>query len=264
MKKIIILSLVFLVLSCAKNQENKTAEQPESVVNTTDTEKKETPDRSQLNHLYSANGGSILYLKNGEVKSCARCDFDGDFIGQLQKLKTAYRYKDYDNYAIANGNDTIRFFEDLTGRIESGWKIIKGIPITHEMSVISYSEPEKNKKSTTITDTQLVILEQETRTFADENSPEADAYFTASDDYGWYLAELTESFEKRHIKVTSLKNRFVTFPIENNQKITIDTYKLINNNNVSVLLYKKNKRPIIVHLIPDENAEAEIKTYLEE
>jgi len=263
-KKSTILLLLFLGLSCAKKTENNETLQSDTIVNASDNEKANTIDKSQINHLFIANGGTLIYLKNGDVKSCAKCDSDEDPIAAVLQTKTAYQYKDFDDYLIEDKTDTIRFFEE-NGRIYSGWKIIKGMPITHELSVISYSKPEKNVKDITkITDTRLVVFKPEIKEFADENTPEANAYFTAMDDWGWYSAELTEAFEKRSIKTAYLKTRFVSFLIENNETITIDTQKPINNTKVFALLYQKNKRPIITYLIPGDNEDDQIKMYLGE
>jgi len=262
-KRITILLILFLGISCAKKSDNKETLESETIADTSN-EKTNTIDKSQINHLFIANGGTLIYLKNGDVKSCAKCDADDDPIVAVLQTKTAYQYKDLDNYLIEDKTDTIDFFEE-NGRIYSGWKIIKGIPITHELSVISYSKPGKNEKDITkITDTRLVIFKPEIKEFADENTPEAEAYFTAIDDWGWYSVELTEAFEKRTIKTADLKTRFVSFPIENNKTITIDTQKPINKTKVFALLYQKNKRPIIMYLIPGDNDDDQIKMYLDQ
>ncbi|UQB69416.1 hypothetical protein [Epilithonimonas zeae] len=256
--------ILTIAVSCKKKQEVQEAQpiKKDSVI----VESKaviENP-RDQVQHLFTANGGSILYLKNGDVKGQARFDTDGDFITELMKTETYSHYTDYDDYLIDKKNkDTTFFFNDF-GRIDEGWRILKGISIDNPMQVVSYQSPKKPNPSQTenISETRLIIFDIETKTFADENSPEAETYFTVMDDWGYYSLELNESFEKLGIKTHYMKKRFLNLDLPNHKSITIDTKSKINGDNVLALLYKKGKMPIIISLIFGDNNLDEVKEYL--
>lgn len=220
--------------------------------------------RDQVRYLFTANGGSVLYLKNGEIKGQARFDTDGDFITELMKTETYGHYTDYDDYLIdKKKKDTTFFFNDY-GKIDEGWSILKGISIENPMQVVSYKSPKNPNPSQTenISETRLIIFDTETKTFADENSEDAEAYFTAMDDWGFYSLELNESFEKLGVKTHYMKKRFLSLDLSNQKSITIDTQSKINGDNVLALLYKKGKMPIIVSLIFNDNDLHEVKDYL--
>jgi len=256
--------ILTIAVSCKKEQEIQEVQpiKKDSVIVKSKTIN-ENP-RDQVQHLFTANGGSILYLKNGEIKGQARFDTDGDFITELMKTETYGHYTDYDDYLIDKKNkDTTFFFNDF-GRIDEGWSILKGISIENPMQVVSYQSPKNPNPSQTetISETRLIILSPETKTFADENSEEADAYFTAMDDWNFYSLELNESFEKLGVKTHYMKKRFLGLDLPNHKSITIDTKSKINGYNALALLYKKGKMPIIVSLIFGDNNLDKVKEFL--
>ena len=129
------------------------------------------------------------------MRSCARCDSDGDFVVELLSTKAYYSYKAFDTYLLEN-KSRIVFFDD-SGKIDRSWKIIKGIDISYDHELISYTAAPKNLKYLEeVNDTRLVIFEPEYKTFKDENSEEAEAYFIAMDDWNWYSHELNKNFQK--------------------------------------------------------------------
>lgn len=218
--------------------------------------------RDQVQHLFSANGGSVLYLKNGEIKGQARFDTDGDFITELMKTKTYGNYKEHDDYVIGKQRGDTTFFFNEFGRIDEGWNIIKGISIENPMQIVSYKSPKNldSKEIETISETRLIIFDPETKTFKDENSQEAENYFTAMDDWNFYSHELSESLGKLGVQTKYLKKRFLNFNLPN--KNVIDTKSKINGANVQALLYKKGKMPIVVPLILLEEDLDLVKDYL--
>lgn len=219
----------------------------------------------QVQHLFIANGGSILYLKNGDIKGQARFDTDGDFVTELIKTETYGKYTDYNEYLIdSNNKDTVFFFNGF-GKINDGWKILKGVSVDNPMQIVSYQSPKKHNTSETetISETRLIIFAPEIQTFADENSAEADAYFTAMDDWNFYSLELNESFEKLGVKTHYMKKRFLSLDLPNHKNITIDTRSNINGRKALALLYKKDKIPMIISLIFGDNDLDEVKKYLQ-
>jgi len=218
--------------------------------------------REQVQHLFTANGGSVLYLKNGDIKGQAKFDTDGDFITELMKTKTYGHYDEYDDYLIGKEYKDTTFFFNKLGRIDEGWNILKGISIENPMQIVSCKSPKNPnpKEIETISETRLIIFDPETKTFKDENSEEAENYFTAMDDWNFYSHELSESLGKLGVQTKYLNKRFLTFNSPN--KNVIDTKSKINGANVQALLYKKGKIPIVVPLILLEEDMELVKDYL--
>ncbi|KUJ60997.1 hypothetical protein AR687_14820 [Flavobacteriaceae bacterium CRH] len=265
MKKLILLFFYSaLLISCKNENTNAKDTITSSSAKTEPTDESIKKEKENINHLFVANGGSVLYMKNGERRSQARFDTDGDFVEEL--LKVAGKdgnYKDFDDYLIEN-NDTLQFFDEF-GIIKPDWVILKGNEISNRQQIISFTTPKNptTQDIQSIQSTQLIFFTPEPREFEDENSEEADAYFTAMDDWGWYAHELREYLEKKGIKESSgTPKRYLQFKIENNKTILIDTKSKINNCSPDALLYKKGKTPMILHLIVSDNNPDEIKKYL--
>lgn len=262
-KTILYLSIILLMFSCKKEIKNIDKSIGKSQ-DSADVVKISRPEetRNQVQHLFTANGGSILYLKNGDIKGQARFDTDGDFVTELMKTKTYGHYDEYDDYLIGKEYKDTTFFFNQFGKIDESWNILKGISIENPMQVISYKSPKNaNPKETEIvSETRLIIFSPETKTFKDENSEEAENYFTAMDDWNFYSHELSESLGKLGVQTKYLNKRFLTFNSQN--KNVIDTKSKINGANVQALLYKKGKMPIIVPLILLEEDMESVKGYL--
>jgi len=263
-RQIILAAIIGLNFFSCKKEIVKTSEKVKPTKNAVaqiSNVRNENP-RDQVQHLFTANGGSILYLKNGEVKGQARFDTDGDFVTELMKTKTYGHYEEYDDYLIGREQKDTVFFSNEFGRIDEGWNILKGISIENPMQVVSYKSPKNpnSKEIETITETRLIIFDPETKTFKDENSPEAENYFTAMDDWNFYSHELSESLGKLGVQTKYLKKQFLNFNLLN--KNVIDTKSRINGANVQALLYKKGKMPIIVPLILLEEDLELVKDYL--
>ncbi len=265
--------LVFSLISCKKNSDSK-LEQIENAVQIDSVKKQDsenntlttidsTNQKEKANHLSVANGGSILYLKNGEIKGQARFDTDGDFVLELLKTKTYGKYIDYDNYIINQSGDTTTFFDE-NGRIGGDWKILKGINITNELQVASFISPKQYNKNEIeiVENSKLIIFSPETKTFNDENSVEAENYFTSMDDWNFYSHELKDYFSKLKIETIYTKKRYLSFEIENDDTIILDSKNDINNYKAQCLLYKKGKRPIITYLILTDDDKDEINSFL--
>jgi hypothetical protein len=276
MKKLIRIAICILLLhSCKDNKDERSVNKQSENISLVDdaksssitksklTEEEIEKQKKEVNHLFVANGGSILYMKNGDIKGAARFDTDGDFVGELLQTETYGKYKDYDNYAIGEHGDTIAFF-DGNGRIAMDWKILKSVGINSELQVMSFTSPKNEASNDTeiVTTTKLIIFSPETKSFSDEKSEEAENYFIAMDDWNYYSNELSEYFEKLKVKSFYTKKRYLTLEIENGKKITIDTKSQINNFNAQCLLYRKAKRPILIYLLPNDNDKDEIQRYL--
>jgi len=96
-----------------------------------------------------------------------------------------------------------------------------------------------------INETCLIEVWPEGQDFEDENSEEAQDYYTAMDDWCWYIAETREKFKKMGIKSVVAK-RYLSFTLTDNKKILVDTKKEQNGESVSALLYKKGHIPMFI------------------
>ena len=266
LKYTFLILISIISLSCKKEEKQITIKKSVETDTIVVQEKPITQNpRDQVQHLFSANGGSVLYLKNGEIKGQARFDTDGDFITELMKTKTYGNYVEHDDYVIGKERGDTTFFFNESGRIDEGWNILKGISIENPMQVVSYKSPKSlnPKEIETLSETRLIIFDPETKTFKDENSPEADAYFTAMDDWNFYSHELSESLGKFGVHTKHLNKRYLSVKFPDQKEILIDTRSKINGNLMQALFYKKGKMPIVVPLIPLEEDLNEIKAYLQ-
>jgi len=100
-----------------------------------------------------------------------------------------------------------------------------------------------------INETCLIEIWPEPIQFDDEESEEAEDYFTAMDDFAWYIAETRTRFEEMGIKSVIAEKQYLSFTLANNEKIIVDTRKEQNGVSVSTLLYKKGHIPIIISIV---------------
>lgn len=276
MKNILIL-FIFLILlnSCKKEKENDSIiEKTQTFIQSDTTENISVENielsqdeiesqKKKVNHLFVANGGSILYLKNGDIKGRARFDTDGDFVLELLKTETYGKYKDYKNYLIEESGDTTTFFDE-NGRIGNDWKILKGVSVKNNLQVVSFTAPKQDKPNEIeiVNTSKFIIFSPELKEFKDENSIEAENYFTTMDDWNFYSYELKHYFDTLKIETLYTKKRYISFVIENGEKIILDTKNKINNYKTQCLLYKTGKRPIIVYLPSTEEDQDNVQNYL--
>lgn len=82
------------------------------------------------------------------------------------------------------------------------------------------------------------------------------------DYFNRYSSELSETFKKLGVETTYPKKNNLKFKIDNNPDLIVDIKQKINNYTVSALLYKKEKRPLIIYLIPSDNDLPAIQDYL--
>ena len=276
MKNILIL-FIFLILlnSCKKEKENDSIiEKTQTFIQSDTTENISVENielsqdeiesqKKKVNHLFVANGGSILYLKNGDIKGRARFDTDGDFVLELLKTETYGKYKDYKNYLIEESGDTTTFFDE-NGRIGNDGKILKGVSVKNNLQVVSFTAPKQDKPNEIeiVNTSKFIIFSPELKEFKDENSIEAENYFTTMDDWNFYSYELKHYFDTLKIETLYTKKRYISFVIENGEKIILDTKNKINNYKTQCLLYKTGKRPIIVYLPSTEEDQDNVQNYL--
>lgn len=101
------------------------------------------------------------------------------------------------------------------------------------------------------------IWRVEIKEFEDEESDEAQAYFIAMDDLGYYMFESSEKMKALGLADTTVKQRFLRFDVADST-LVVDVEK--GEQKISALLYKKGQKPLIID-ITDSNTSRE-KSYL--
>lgn len=94
------------------------------------------------------------------------------------------------------------------------------------------------------------VWRPEIKKFEDEESEEAEAYFTAMDDFSYYMYEASEHLKNLNIPDTTIYLRFVRFDIGDSKTIVVDTEK--HESKVAMLLYKKGKNPLIIDIVMND------------
>ncbi len=102
------------------------------------------------------------------------------------------------------------------------------------------------------------IWRPEVKTFEDEESEEAEAYFTAMDDLVYYMYESSEKMKNLGTADTAIRSRFIKFDVAGSSYLIVDTEKC--EQQVNALLYKKGNKPLVID-ITDGNTGRE-KLYL--
>ena len=208
----------------------------------------------KLKYLFSANGGLIAYFDDGSVAGCPRCDLSTHNVLEMFNSEPHANYKEYPNHLLTKYGDyesEDALFEQ--GKITQDWVIINYHHIPYPETVTNfkpYTEGEITSDSIEeINKTSLVIILPEEKHFDDEESEEAQAYFTGVDDWVYYISETCTRFEEMEINIIHTKKPFLLFTINNNEQIIIDTDKKQHNFEISALLYKKNELPIVVDIV---------------
>ena len=96
------------------------------------------------------------------------------------------------------------------------------------------------------------------REFEDEESEEAQDYYTAADDLSYYMYEASSMLESLGVPDTVTYKRFIKLDVENGRSIVVDTEKY--EQKLWMLLYKKGRSPLVIDIV-DSN-ENRAKSYL--
>lgn len=112
--------------------------------------------------------------------------------------------------------------------------------------------------------TELVLIQPELKTFADENSEEAMDFSTAMDDWSYYASEITQQFAALQVPVVSTDKRYLVFTLGEEQRMIFDSRKPQPNVEDEVawgaFLYRKGQPPIAIDITDNDMAAA--KAYL--
>ncbi|MGL5386222.1 MAG: hypothetical protein ACRC2A_03105 [Enterobacterales bacterium] len=132
------------------------------------------------------------------------------------------------------------------------------------VALYSPYDPTLNQDAFEMQQTELVLLQPELKTFADENSEAAMDYSTAMDDWSYYASEITQSFAALHVKVVSTDKRYLIFTEGKDQRMIFDSLKpqpdSEDEGGWGAYLYRKGQPPIAVDITFNDMAAA--KAYL--
>lgn len=132
------------------------------------------------------------------------------------------------------------------------------------VSLYSPYDPTFNKDAFEMQQTELVLIQPELKTFADENSEAAMDYSTVMDDWSYYVSEASQRFAALHVKVVNTDKRYLTFTLDKDQRMIFDSQKpqpdSEDEGGWGAYLYRQGQPPIAVDITDSDMAEA--KAYL--
>lgn len=112
--------------------------------------------------------------------------------------------------------------------------------------------------------TELVLIQPELKTFADEHSAEAMDFSTTMDDWSYYASETTRRFAALQVQVVSTDKRYLVFTLAKDQRMIFDSRTPQPNSAEEVFwgafLYRKGQPPIAIDITDNDMAAA--KAYL--
>ncbi|MCU0355484.1 MAG: hypothetical protein MUD08_17355 [Cytophagales bacterium] len=251
MKKfLLLLTAVILCIGCQNTENKQTA--TDSLSGFVQEEKLNEP---KIKYLSATNGGLLAFLDNGNVTACPRCDLTGGNVKNLVSAKPDNTYREFPSFLLLGQSDTLQLFENGYGAIANDWKIFNHCEVDFKEMVTNYriNDNALNRDSVQVIDeTCFVHFPPETKTFADENSPEAEAYFTAMDDWSYYMNETNQNFAKAGVKSVAAEKRFLLFKRDTNEEILVDTKDTQLGMKISALVYRKGKMPLVVNLVDNK------------
>lgn len=265
MNKLIYLLGVLLLFSCNSNMKTENTNLSEDNIITqqldsTGTNQTVTTNSGRkLKHLFVANGGTVGFFDDGTFASCARCDTDGSVIDMLNEYGEWGTYEEFSTYLLTDGNIKWELFEN--GRIMQDWKLINFETIAFDNQITSYSVYEADKINADsiqfVSETGLIELMPEPKEFTNEESEEAESYYTAADDFLYYLHENRTRFENIGVKSIAVQKRYIVFRLKNDKNIIVDSWEEQNGYPVHAYLYKKGKLPLVVDITDNDLTSAQ-------
>jgi len=266
-KAIIILNLALITSSCG--QATKKQEATTENADTEIQQKFEFPFdtievRRTIKYFFQANGGAAVFFDDGMAFTCPRCELVFYDTEKLEHLKPHSTYKEFPTYLLLDEENKWELYDDF-GCITIDWVIVNYHLVKSPYQITNFqahSHKTNADSIQTINETCLITIMPETKEFEDEDSEEADAYFTAMDDWAYYNYETCKQFEEIGIKNVVAKKKYLLFTLNANEQIVVNTQDRQNDQHVSILLYKKGHIPIFVYPIIGDNDMEIIDEYL--
>ena len=217
----------------------------------------------RLKYVVKDDNGIIGFFNDGSAVTGRWHDINDATLETLYNEEPSAAYKELPDGIALSGGDEIKFSDDDRA-ISSKWAMIDYSWIHSYGAVTDYSAYGgifHSDDILKINDTCFIEMTPETKTFENEESEEADAYFAAMDDHAYYINEIRSKFENIGVKNTITENRYLVFTLKGGSQIIVDTLAEQNGKRVKAFLYKKGKLPLIVN-IADSNME-QYKYYLQ-
>jgi len=205
----------------------------------------------------SVSSGKVKYIINN-------LEFYDNGIATDKVNSLEFKYKEFDSHLQFANSQELNFF-DFMGRIEEGWKMINYFEVKSKYQITNFTitdKPRSGEDTQEITQTYLIVIPPTVKHFEDEDTEEADAYFTVMDDWSWYISETQTQIEKMGVPCIWADKRYYSFKLSSSQSITVDISQNQNDSPGSGLLYKKGELPIIVYTIWIDNDARHITEYL--
>ena len=268
MKKTIFI-LSFLALTAggckqAAKQQTETTDNEIAGKQNLDTEQ----SQRKVKHFFSLDGKNAVCFDDGTAFSCYDYyDYErGAGNIEPEKAEPNTTYKECDNYLLIGKDEKWNLFDD-SGRIVMGWNIINYHKVHSYIqltNILPYTNEIPADSIQAIKETCLIVLSFEQQHFDDEESEEAQAYFTIADDWLYYTSETITRFKEMGIKDIIHKKRYLSFMLYDGEKIIIDTKEKQNGTVYAALLYRKGYIPIMIDIVGSDEETEHIESYLSE
>ncbi len=219
-----------------------------------------TPARAgsgpEFRYLYSDENTEemVAFFYDNTFARCTDCNpYNQSHIDALRSAPQNVRMGN--TYNVANNKictDAAECFPLPTNSPkESHWKIInyRWVSDRPDYQIDNSALPVAQKQD--ITQASLI-----TPTFQLDPSTSEDDNNEISADNDYYMAQTVKALEKYKIQILDTEKRYLTFPLDNGLKITVDMRKGNNGSPIDALLYRPGRIPIIVDLTDTDQVAA--------
>jgi len=236
--------------------------------------------KKSVKHIWKSDEYAVIFFNNGTVRLASEWQENMN----IEKLKPNAAYKEYPTRLLVEDAREMQLFDDF-GHIaftNPGWEVINyhrvysRYQITNLITDLSKvnggSGPGQFDNIKQIKNTCLILLPFKEQHFEDEDSDEAQAYFTMADDWGWYVSQTKTKFEEMGIENIQLtrdeeeenSRLFLSFELYDGNTIFVNTQEEQNGAVYTALLYRKGYIPIIIDIVGSDEQNEQIENYLSE
>ncbi len=218
-----------------------------------------------LKYLFSSSSGLIGFYSDGTARTCPGCNQAASGIDTMAALEPFGTYNDSESSVTLSDDTVMPLYND--GRIAAGWLIVNYQKVMSPRMVTRYqhcSGHTMREQSIDLKETALVVIYPEQKKFANENSQEAQDYYTAMDDWSYYASEITRHYEALGVQVSYSDKKALSFLLGKNECMNFDVKKWQSKTSPEdswdVFLYRKGQLPIAVDITDYDTSET--KNYL--
>ena len=175
-----------------------------------------------------------------------------------------YKYQENETH-LQLENDTEIMLFDFMGRINDGWKLINYHEVKSKYQITNFEISGSKPIGADIQEflqTIFVVIPPTVPNFDDEDSEEADEYYTMTDDWAWYISETQTQIESMGVPIIWADKRYLSFVLSETETITVDVSQSQNGTSISGLLYKQGEIPIMIYTMWIDNDAMSIYDFL--